>query len=559
MHDASAVQPSPELVDRDPAGRDRWIFWAVAALTVLPMLIGAVVAGSRGWIPTNDGASTVLRAKYALSSDPSLIGMYAYMSSTWIDTPTFFPGPWQLWWMSVPIRVLGTRWGPLLSMAVLNALWYVLAGWLAKRRFGVGAGVGVLLVLAAFSWSLGLASTFTPVPIVAVVIAFAAFVFIAWVVATGDERALPWLALSASFLVLDHLQLTRIVPSIGVAALGSWVVVVLRDRKADEAVWPERKRRSIRAWLLAVAVGVVMWVPSIVQQVTSSDGNLTNLYRAATASRLDPLAKLGWAYPYTVQLYSPPHFWLRGSVSRVTEPPSEPTIVAVTIALGLLVVAAGYVSFRRRDRAAFCGVALAVVVFFATWYNFAGTPLGLYVLPLWPSTLFVTFAIAFALIRALPPASLHGFRPVAVGLAVVLAALTFTHTPNPAPTMGTDFQRRTSRMFDRTVIEAVKGRGTVRLARENAMFPYLSALAVALDDAGVPVCRTQILSLKRSAIPRCGDRTTDVTISIDGTDRRPRGPGTRVIARSSGTPPETDPARRTGGVVVTMTVDRPSG
>src|SRR5690606_13414951 len=123
-----------------------------------------------------DGASTVLRAKYALSSDPSLIGMYAYMSSTWIDTPTFFPGPWQLWWMSVPIRVLGTRWGPLLSMAVLNALWYVLAGWLAKRRFGVGAGVGVLLVLAAFSWSLGLASTFTPVPIVAVVIAFAAFV-----------------------------------------------------------------------------------------------------------------------------------------------------------------------------------------------------------------------------------------------------------------------------------------------------------------------------------------------------------------------------------------------
>lgn len=564
MSEASVAQSTSQAVDADTGtetARDRRSFRTVAALTILPIVIGAILAGLGGWIPTNDGASTVLRAKYAIGSDPSLVGMFAYMSSTWAQTPTYFPGPWQLWWMSIPIRVLGTGWGTLLSMAVLNSLWFLLAGWLTKRRFGVGVGSAVMIFLALLVWSLGLQTTRTSVPMVAVMLVYAVFLFLAWTVSTGDERVLPWIALSANYLVLNHLQLTRLVPVIGLAAVSSWIVVIVRERRVGGEAWRDKKRRSLRAWAIAWGVTVVMWTPTIVQQFTSSNGNLTNLGRAASASRLDPLARLSGAFPYATQLYSQPHLWLRGSVSRIGDLPSTQATVVATIVLALLTFGLGYVSFRRRDRSAFCAVGLAAVVYFATWYNFAGTPFGLYVLPLWPNAMFVTFALGFALVRAVPGPVLRGVRLDArlgaVGVAAVVSVLTFTTTQNPVANMGSPDQREASRLINRAVIDAVQGHGTVRLEEGEKMFPYASALAVALNDAGVPFCHADILSLQKSVVPECGERKTDVVISIDPAASRPLGSTSRVIARTTGRPQTVFPSEVQVPIVVTMSVPRP--
>ncbi len=278
---APARTPSRTLRLSTVADRP-WVFRAVAALTVAPIVATAIRFGLDGWIPVNDAAPTVIRSKYALTFHPTLVGMFTDASG-WIHASTFFAGPWQLWWMSLPIRVLGFTWGPLLSMAALNSCWILLAGFCVRRAFGRPTAIAALGSLALLLWSIGFGMAVTPVPMAMVLPGFAAFVMIAWAVAAGDDRSIWAMAVIGNFLVLDHLVLSRLVPSIALAALCCWGFWVIRVRSRNPAGWPGRRRRAIGTLAIGAGLTLVAWTPSIIQEITNDPGNLTNLVRANAA------------------------------------------------------------------------------------------------------------------------------------------------------------------------------------------------------------------------------------------------------------------------------------
>ena len=322
---------------------DRFLYRLVAALTVAPILIAAVRDGLHGWVSTMDEAHTVISAKYALSFHPWLLGIYTD-GSVWIHTAAFFAGPWWLWWISIALRVFGPVWGPLLAIAGLNALWILLAGWCVQRRLGPRAAMGALIFLGALTWALGTSAFHSPSGQVMIVPVFAAFCFVAWALAAGDEGVLWAFALITNFIVLDEVVLLRVVPVIAAVAVALWAFGLFRHRRLADPTWPQMRRRSLRALISAGVITVIMWVPSLVQEFTHHPGNLTNLWRIYGA-RPQVASVWGDAYGVLASFFTSPPFWLRGSRSSnllmYSVPPGIGAQIVVGVLLGGLAIVLG--------------------------------------------------------------------------------------------------------------------------------------------------------------------------------------------------------------------------
>ncbi len=521
---------------------DKWMFRVVGVLTVAPIVIGALRAGLSGWVPALDAAHTVTAAKYSLGRDPLLVGMYTD-AANWIDTSVYFPGPWLLWWMAIPVRVLGATWGPLLSMAALNSGWIVLAAWAVRRRLGYRRGALALVFMGATIWTFGNALFYSPVPMLMVVPAFMALVFVAWAVAAGDGGVLWLLALLTNFVLLDHLVLTAVVPPIVIAALVCWGVGVARDHRRDPPGRPGLRRRTVREAGSALVVTLVMWLPSLVQQVTADPGNLTNLWRANAAS--PPVTAMwGRAWGALLRMFTEPPFWLHGSRTRnlLLHDPSPATthlVVGSVALLGTLAVV-GVAAWRLRDRSAVTGVALGAVTLAATWYNLAHprTPAGLpnligYLLSTWVSAMFVTFAVVHVLVRLLR----GRFRKAGVAVMPAAAACLFAlNLPHSNITTGTyamsDEMISTTASLDEEVTDTLAGTGRVAMAPAN-MFtrPAMVSIATALDESGVAVCVDGTPQWTEIPIPGCHDFDPDVTVRVRRTAYSdPTDPGGEIIA-----------------------------
>lgn len=524
------------------------MLYRLAALcAVAPILVAALRAGLHGWVPTGDEAHTVLTARFALSWHPQLVGMFTD-AAHWIDTTAHFPGPWQLWWMTPAVRILGPTWGTLASMALLNVLWILLAGWCVKRSFGARTAIFALVFLAMLEWTFGNAVYFSPLPMVMVAPAFAAFLFIAWCVAAGRTVALVPLAVSANFLVLDHLVLTPVVPPIALAALVLWAAGTIRRHRVDVAGRQRLRRSTRRATVGAAVVTIVAWIPPLIEQATSEPGNLRALWRAnAARPSLSPM--WGRGYEALIGLLATPPSWFRGS--RHTNllvygtPLSTATLVCASIVLIGLTATLVVVALRRRDRPTLAALAIAVTAFLADWYNLAHpvnpTPLPNaigYHLAAWPVAMFVTFALGYALVRTLrltrrprmaPATSIFG-----VACAVLLAVL---NLPASNITQGTyaatDQMITTARDLDEQIIDGLDGARPVALGRSTFFSNrFTAALAVQLNARGIPFCVNGIPQWEHLPIPGCSHTRPAVTIEfvdMADTDEIPRG--ARIIAR----------------------------
>jgi hypothetical protein len=517
--DAESSVPVPSTAV--PGTRDRTLYRLVAVLGVVPIVVEVVRRGVTGWIPALDAAPTVLRAKYALGTSPTLVGMFTD-SSRYTDATTYFPAAWQLYWLWAPIRLLGATWGPLVGMGLLNIGWLLLAGWFVERRLGYRAGAAALVFVASSNWVLSPALLVSPVPMVMVLPAFAAFLFGAWALAAGDEGVLPLFAVVANFLILDHLVLTLLVPVIGLVAVGCWAIgLALEWRARDARTWPARRRRSRRALLGALAVTALMWLPVAIQQFTHTPGNLTNLWRAGR-SQPDAVLSVSTAVEKWLSLFVAPDFWLRPS--RTTSyllssapPPSTAALVAVVVVLGGLGSFLAWSAFRRRDRAALTALLLAAVGSLAVCANIlravgpTANPFPAYVQSSWVVAMFVTFAFGYACVRAVPT-PVRDRAPIAVAvLAVVVAAANLPHADaTVGVTVASDATVERSRALDAKVFSAVNDGGIVAVRSSGyGAYRYTAAALVALDDAGIPFCAARVDQFEPSPIPECEGRHVD--------------------------------------------------
>jgi hypothetical protein len=548
------------MSDREPlARRDRTVLAIATAVAIAPIMVDAVRVALRGWVPSNDSAATVLRARHAIGMHPSLAGMYTD-ASQWTGHTTYFPAAWQLYWLWAPTRVLGTTWGPLLSMALLNAIWIGLGVWMVSRRLGTRAALVALVFISVLDLTLGMTALHAATPMIMVVPPFAVFLFGAWTLASGDVGVLPAVAVLTNFLLLCHLVLTLIVPPIVVVAVLGCAVWMIRDVRRDASPRAAAVARLRRPVIWSLVVTAVAWLPVVVEQVRNDPGNLVNLWNASRAKPSSPIT-MEVAGQVALSLLTRWPFWLPGSrdrsvfnLSRSGQPLGEQTIIAVVGASVVLVLAV--LAIRARDRAGLSALAIATVALGISWVNMLRSPSpyglpGQYYLSIWPVSMFVTFAVAFNLLRRLAPVlrrSAFAGRPellAGFGVVAVVALLSLPHTNrSTASTEPTDAQSIVNRELVREGLAAVRGKGPVKLARPRVKaYPSAVGLALALDAASIPFCVDGIEQLQGGPTPSCRGYRHNVVLDVFSTALPAhRPPGSRVVA--TGQPLGADDLRR---------------
>ena len=112
----------------------------------------------------------------------------------------------------------------------------------------------------------------------------AAFLLAVWSVVLRDVRMLVVVAVVGSFCMQTHISYLGLVGGLGLVAVAAagyhWF-------RADR----QQRRRDSKWILVAVALGVVLWIPSIIDQLSHSPGNLV---ARRTTSRTRPRTRSAW-------------------------------------------------------------------------------------------------------------------------------------------------------------------------------------------------------------------------------------------------------------------------
>jgi hypothetical protein len=149
---------------------------------------------------------------------------------------------------------------------------------LAHRRGGRPLLVWASLLLTAYLVAI------EPIPFdiwnpSATLLPFLLVLLLAWSVACRDWWAAPWLALVASFAVQTHVGL---VPGVAMAIGFAVFVSVWRQRRREAPLRADERRSIRRSAAASIAITIVVWLPPLIEQLTSREGNLTSLARFFT-------------------------------------------------------------------------------------------------------------------------------------------------------------------------------------------------------------------------------------------------------------------------------------
>lgn len=247
----------------------------VVVLVAIPMVVALVVLADPRWYPTLDLAQTEMRIRSVASAHPPLIGLPGRLGDA--THQGSHPGPMSFWLLWPFYQLFGgSAWAMAGAACSLHLAAIATALWLAGRRHGVALilAVGAVVAVLVRSYTMAtLTQAWNPyLPVMVWLVVLLAV----WSVLDGDLVALPVLVFAGSFCMQTHL------PYLGLAG----VLVVFA---AAGAAWrtlrrgPPRVRRDLLRWsLVSLGVGIVLWTPPVVNQLTESPGNLTLIWRDLT-------------------------------------------------------------------------------------------------------------------------------------------------------------------------------------------------------------------------------------------------------------------------------------
>jgi len=484
----------------DTGTRNSRMLVVIAAIaSIVPYFWAAIRDGRNGFYPTLDVAATIIRARATFSAHPPLYGMWS-SGSSWAGHEIHFPGPILLYLLAVPVHLFGNSWGTLLGMAVINAGFVVMTGWVIYRRLGARAALLGFLLLNVFAWSIGSENLVDARPMEMVTVPFLCFLLLVWLVTAGEFDALPALAVTANYLFLNHLVMALQVPVIGMCAVVGLVLWIRRERARrgppDTGPDPGSFRRLRRRLLQTGAITFVMWLPTLIQQFTNSPGNLTLLLSASGQHR-EPVGSYVVGYNATIRLIAKPTFWFRGRFDDHDFPLGLQNLTVWDVLVGVIVAGLigglGWAAWRRRDRVSLAALSVSVVAFAisietvtqapAVW----GFPLQ-YLRSLWCLAAFVWFAVLFSAYRLLASHfQWHVARMAGVG-AVVFAVLGLSYANYGSATdLANSPHART--LVDR-VVPQLTDRGSIQVVAgpDFTSQRFFSSLLLGLDTAGVRFC-----------------------------------------------------------------------
>lgn len=281
-----------------------WIVVALWALLALPLAVAFAVLRTKHWVPIGDIALTELKVRDVWSRHPPLIGLAGRIGPFYRQGS--HPGPLSFWALWPVYRLFGAT--PMALVASGTLLQLIGAGgalWLSFRRGGLRLAIGVAVILALLTRSYGAVTLTEPWNPFLPVMWWFLFLIAVWSVLCDDLVAFPVAVFAGSFCMETHISYLGLVGGMSVVLLAG--LALAGHRRRGDAVG---RRQLLRWGLGGIVLGLVLWAPPVIEQLTTSPGNATVIYRHFTHP---PEAAAGLSKGVELLLVPlNPWWWIRG-------------------------------------------------------------------------------------------------------------------------------------------------------------------------------------------------------------------------------------------------------
>ena len=275
-HAPTSFPPDPAAARPRSSGRPALLVVGLVLLLAVPLSVALGVLHQPRWYPIADLAQTELRVRDVGGAHSPLIGLPGRLGS--FGSQGSHPGPLSFWSMAPVYRLLGaSSWGMQTAAVFLHLVAMAAILGIAYRRGGVRFTLAMAAMLAVLIRVYGtptLTEAWNPyLP----VLWWMVFLLAIWSILCRDLKLLPVAVFAASFCMQTHLPYVGLA---GIAFAVTFAVVSFQtwQRRAEPGV----VRHFTRWALLAAAVGVLVWLPPVIDQLTSDQGNLSVVWKELT-------------------------------------------------------------------------------------------------------------------------------------------------------------------------------------------------------------------------------------------------------------------------------------
>ena len=309
-------------------------------LGVFIALPGFVAVGSMigdHWYPSGDVSHTELMLR-AIPHHFPLIGVAARVGND-LNNQGSTPGA-SMAYVMYPVYLLfgRTSFGMLVSLLMVHVVGIVSALHLGKKFGGQAFAIILALGMALMIRSLSPRFFLEPWNVWVPVFAFFVFVLLIWGHVLGVHRCFPLAIAVGSFCVQTHISYVPLV--FGLLAV-SLFWRIYEDRSATPRAFAPL-RRSLK-W--SVLIGVVMWLPPVIEQLRPGPGNLHRLWQHFTDP---PSDTVGYRAALKAMLGE---FNLAGPfVTGPGKAPYDAPNLLGFAGFSLIIIIGAWLALRRRDR-----------------------------------------------------------------------------------------------------------------------------------------------------------------------------------------------------------------
>jgi hypothetical protein len=271
-------------------GRDHL---AITAVVTLPLILTAVLLTQRPWAPVLDMAMTELRVRDVGGSHTPLIGLPGRIGN--FPDQGSHPGPASFYLLAPFYRLAGSSaYGLELGSIVINSVVIGLIVWIGRRLDGVRGALVMGAVTAVAIRGYGMTVLTHPWNPYFPVLIWILVLVAAWSAVSGDHYMAVVVVVAGSVAAQTHVP--YLLNAIAVNAL---VLGVLGYRwfrsppTANEEDDDDDRRRRGRALTISFAVGALLWLPPLIDQLIRDPGNIRMLVRHFASEPPEPAIGLG--------------------------------------------------------------------------------------------------------------------------------------------------------------------------------------------------------------------------------------------------------------------------
>jgi hypothetical protein len=245
---------------------------ALVVLLAVPLVVALVGLRQPKWYPIWDLGLTEMQLRDVGSMHTPLTGFVGRLGVG--NERGSHPGPLGFYMMFPSYRLFGaSAWSMQIAAVSVHVAAIGAIIWLCWRRRSLGLLLATVAVLAFLIRGLGPEAMTQPWNPYLPMLWWVVFLLAVWLVACSDVPVLPVAAFAGSFCLQNHASYVVLVASLTLLAVASVWVPVYRRRGDRQGV-----RRATKWSLIAVAVGVAVWIPPVVDQLIG-EGNLGVLWR----------------------------------------------------------------------------------------------------------------------------------------------------------------------------------------------------------------------------------------------------------------------------------------